>query len=54
VYAVSSPIYFGSSIATRLRRLFLGCCEKDGFGVIGICLSFIIGMQLIDGIFVFG
>jgi hypothetical protein len=53
-YAVSSPISFGSIIAMRVRPLFLGCLEKDGFDGIVIVLSFTSGMQLIIVIFMFG
>jgi hypothetical protein len=51
VYAV---FYFGSSIATRLRPLVLGCCKNNSFTVVVICLSLDSGMQLIIGIFFVG
>jgi hypothetical protein len=44
----------GSSIATHLRPLFLGCCEKDDLSGIEIHLSFISRIKMIIGIFIFG
>jgi hypothetical protein len=50
VYAVIS---FGSSMATHIRPLLLGCCRNEDFVGVIVCLSLNIGMQMIVGIFAF-